>query len=479
MIYWITYTVICAMDSEQKRFFSSSFKSLQYFMERFFILVVLASLADIFAVNGNKAPPPPGHADEVTISYKIQGRDAVLSCHIRDLGSRKVIWSRVADPYPIAIGKSRFNPDRKYRVTEVNDTYALTIRNIALDDAGEYMCRATGAVYVADVISLNIQTGPDTTHLIPTNTKIRASIGETVLLPCHVENLNDRVVLWRNSGNQVISLRKKNYNGDRRFKVIHNTRPEWSLRIQKIEESDFGYYICVVNANPVLTRTVHLINSAPPQSSPILKKDTHFKTKMEAMAGETVTLTCNFESNPPSKVNWYKQTEVNGKRVKEDLHARGTTYTLQSVKPEQSGVYLCYARNGVKPPGRGRTRLTVKEPPTTTTIATTTTTILPTGPTAAHVYAQVKVVSQKKGLSVELKCLAIGQPRPNIHWTRHQKRITNDHKYKVTTDTEGRYKYFSTLLIRSLISRDFGDYECFGHNILGLKSTTLTLKELK
>lgn len=54
-----------------------------------------------------------------------------------------------------------------------------------------------------------------------------------------------------------------------------------------------------------------------PRSAPVLKRDSVYKTKLNVTVGETVTLACNFESNPPAKINWYKQdVDAKGKNIR-------------------------------------------------------------------------------------------------------------------------------------------------------------------
>ena len=63
----------------------------------------------------------------------------------------------------------------------------------------------------------------------------------------------------------MLSLRKKAYSGDKRHKVLHTQRHEWSLQLRRVQEEDLGVYTCVVNSNPPLTRTVTLREGRPPK----------------------------------------------------------------------------------------------------------------------------------------------------------------------------------------------------------------------
>lgn len=415
---------------------------------------------------------------QVTITHRInENKDAELICTVKDLGSRRIIWSKLSDPYPISIGTTRFMPNKRYRVEgKSREAVMLTIKRVTSQDAGEYQCRVSGLEYLAEIISLNIPSGSDSTRLVPTETEVMAEVGDTVLLPCHVENLNTRLVLWKDDRNEVVSLRKKIYNGDRRFDVVHGSRTEWSLQLRDVKPSDFGHYTCIVNSRPVLTRTVALKNSAPVEMAPVLKRDTNYRMKVEADPGETVTLTCNFRANPPATVTWYKREVVGGKNTNQKVGV-GSSLTLQSVTTAQSGKYICISKNGIKPSGRGRTRLIVKVPPTTVPPTTVPTTFVPTGPSSPHLYHHGKVTKQRRGSNVEIQCTAIGQPRPQIHWRRHGHRVENDHKYRVSSKNSGRHTITSTLLIRSLSSRDFGEYECVGYNALGLSQIAMEVTE--
>ncbi|CAG5124906.1 unnamed protein product, partial [Candidula unifasciata] len=412
----------------------------------------------------------------IQITHQI-GTDAVLTCTVKDLGNRRIIWNKLSDPYPISVGSTKFNPASKYKVALKENSSVLTIKRVKLEDAGEYQCRVSGMERLMETLTLNIQAADkDNSYLLPSETEVKAEVGSTVLLPCRVENLKNNVVLWMDVQNNVLSLRQKVLNEDRRLSVSHPTRAEWSLQIKNVRVSDFGLYTCVINSVPVLTRTVRLINSAPAELAPILIQDSTFQKRLEVPSGETVTLTCNFKANPPAKVTWYRRRTVNDKIVKEDL-GPGNTYTLRSVSPEQTGQYVCVAENGVKPAGRGKTQLTILAPPTPAP-ALEPTTFVAVNPIAPVLYRNQTRTGQRRGHNVEIHCSAIGNPRPSIHWTRHHKRLENGYKYKVS---EHHYRHdttHSTLLVRSLTSGDFGEYICVGYNTLGLHTIPLEIYAL-
>lgn len=418
----------------------------------------------------------------IQITHQI-GTDAVLTCTVKDLGNRRIIWSKVSDPYPISVGSTKFNPARKYKVVVTENSSVLTIKQVKLEDAGEYQCRVSGMERLMDTLTLNIQADytvapdKDNSYLLPSETEVKAEVGATVQLPCRVENLKNNVVLWMDGENNVLSLRQKVLNEDRRLSVSHPTRAEWNLQIKNIRMSDFGLYTCVINSFPVLTRSVRLINSAPAELAPVLIQDSTFQKRLEVPSGDTVTLTCTFKANPPANVTWYRRRAVNDEIVKEDL-GFGNSYTLRSVSPEQTGHYICVAENGVKPSGRGKIQLTVLALPTPAPILERST-FVAVNPIAPVLYRDHARVGQRRGHNVEIHCSAIGNPRPSIHWTRNYKRLTTgSYKYKVTETFFRHDTVRSTLLVRSLTSGDMGEYTCVGYNTLGLHTIPIEIYSL-
>ncbi|KAH9488813.1 hypothetical protein Btru_064842, partial [Bulinus truncatus] len=296
---------------------------------------------------------------EVSVTFEKQDSNAVLTCTVQNIGTRKVVWTKLSDPYPIAVGSTRFSPNKKFSVKVKEDGSVLTIKNIQVRDSGEYQCRLTGPHFAADLVTLNVKGGANSVYLVQTETSIKAPIGSTVTLPCEIKNLNQQVVLWKSSTDQILSLRDKVLAGDTRFRVVHNIAEQWSLSIRNIRESDYDTYTCIVNSDPVLTRSVVLSNSAPAQSSPKILMDSHFKKRVIADAGQDVTLTCNFDANPPANVTWSRKKIGQGKPRKEKV-GEGRVLRLTSVSVEQTGDYICIGDNGIKPFAKGKTKLIVQ-----------------------------------------------------------------------------------------------------------------------
>jgi hypothetical protein len=105
------------------------------------------------------------------------------------------------------------------------------------------------------------------------NTSIRSQklhytvrVGETLVIPCEIENRRQATVIWQYSKSRIpetLTVGYFYYRKDFRIRVIANTTTEreqsWNLEIRKVRLDDEGYYLCKVMAEPEsLKRVVYL-----------------------------------------------------------------------------------------------------------------------------------------------------------------------------------------------------------------------------
>ncbi|XP_025079446.1 hemicentin-2-like [Pomacea canaliculata] len=417
----------------------------------------------------------PGHSAYVT-----------LTCTVRDIGKEKVIWRRLSDPIPIAVGTRTFWPGSKYRVGRNGDDWQLIINKLKVTDAGEYECRLSGTSNQAEILSLIIPAS-GYPYFSTTKTTIETKLGATATLPCHVENIGNYMVLWQNGDRKVLSLKKKVYSGDRRMHVVHNSPKEWSLRIAGVTREDLGVYTCVVNTAPFLTRTVHLThasNSTGPESqgsvatsSPRLETDT-FQKNVEVKQGHSVTLRCHFTGQPSPQITWSRRVWKGDTKQTEDLKVAGATLELRDVQPQDKGLYVCRADNGVAPVAVGKISVKVTEEITTSTTTASTAQTTPFNPetdASPRVFAESSVVYQRRGRHAELRCRAVGIPRPEVFWLFNNQPITSGSAHEVTSTEHAHHTVHTTLLLRSVEATNFGNYVCYARNVHGSDSTTVQL----
>ncbi|KAK3748167.1 hypothetical protein QZH41_000891 [Actinostola sp. cb2023] len=157
--------------------------------------------------------------------------------------------------------------------------------------------------------------------------------------------------------------------------------------ITNIKRSDEGVYRCTVNNGaecPERSATTNATVKYPP--SIVLSPQ-----NVTLVEGQHLMLFCNASGHPAPNITWSK---VGGNTV-----GHGDTFTIGSVVRGHEGSYRCVVNNGVEcNTDSALTYVTVNYPPNIT---------------SPHSNFTVK-----EGQNVQLVCTAIGQPTPNINWTR-------------------------------------------------------------
>jgi hypothetical protein len=108
--------------------------------------------------------------------------------------------------------------------------------------------------------------GGGTTLIRNQETHYTVKVGETLTVPCVIENRKHATVIWQYSKNKIpetLTIGYFYYRKDYRIRVIANTSSEqeqsWNLEIRKVKLEDEGYYLCKVMAEPEsLKRVVYL-----------------------------------------------------------------------------------------------------------------------------------------------------------------------------------------------------------------------------
>ncbi|KAJ8921359.1 hypothetical protein NQ315_002974 [Exocentrus adspersus] len=91
--------------------------------------------------------------------------------------------------------------------------------------------------------------------------EIYARTGQTLLLPCTVKNLGNKVVSWiRSKDLHILTSGRLTFSGDSRFESVHSDSSGdfWGLRIRGVYVSDSGQYECQVNTEPKMSLAIKL-----------------------------------------------------------------------------------------------------------------------------------------------------------------------------------------------------------------------------
>uniref|UniRef100_A0A182K8V3 Ig-like domain-containing protein n=1 Tax=Anopheles christyi TaxID=43041 RepID=A0A182K8V3_9DIPT len=218
---------------------------------------------------------------------------------------------------------------------------------------------------------------------------------------------------------------------DDRVKQVSGT-----LIIKDAVVDDSGKYLCVVNnsvggesVETVLTVTAPLAAKIEPRTQTV-------------DFGRPAVFTCKFSGNPIKTVSWTKD----GK----SLGHSDAVLRIESVKKEDKGMYQCFIRNDQESAqASAELKLGGRFDP----------------PIIREAFPEE---TRHPGPSVFLKCVAGGNPTPEISWELDGKKITNSERYQVGQYVTVNGDVVSHLNITSIHSNDGGLYKCMASSKVGV-----------
>nr|XP_029721290.1 Down syndrome cell adhesion molecule-like protein Dscam2 isoform X11 [Aedes albopictus] len=209
-----------------------------------------------------------------------------------------------------------------------------------------------------------------------------------------------------------------------------------TLIIKDAVVDDSGKYLCVVNnsvggesVETVLTVTAPLTAKIEPRTQTV-------------DFGRPAVFTCKFSGNPIKTVSWMKDGKALG-------HS-DAVLRIESVKKEDKGMYQCFIRNDQESAqASAELKLGGRFDP----------------PVIREAFPEE---TRHPGPSVFLKCIAGGNPTPEISWELDGKKITNSDRYQVGQYVTVNGDVVSHLNITSLHSNDGGLYKCIASSKVGV-----------
>ncbi|KAJ3665996.1 hypothetical protein Zmor_001458 [Zophobas morio] len=97
--------------------------------------------------------------------------------------------------------------------------------------------------------------------------EVEATEGQTLLLPCTVRYLGDKVVSWiRSRDLHILTSGRFTFSSDNRFEPVPSPAGDfWGLRIRGVLLSDTGRYECQVNTDPKMSLAFNLTGTLNPK----------------------------------------------------------------------------------------------------------------------------------------------------------------------------------------------------------------------
>ncbi|XP_044727881.1 limbic system-associated membrane protein-like [Chrysoperla carnea] len=280
---------------------------------------------------------------------------------------------------------------------------------------------------IGQIGSSAIQPGAIQPKFLSTSRTYRLVIGDTVILPCEVQNLGNYVLVWR-KGSTLLSAGNIMVTLDTRFRLLG-----YQLQIREVDAKDAGDYVCQIGDGTPGDQ-IHTIEILVPPSVTMSPANGH----MTARKGGSVTFECKATGNPSPRIEWSKK---NGLLPTGEQSVSGSTLTLTSIERKDAGTYQCTASNGVGQAVFATVQLHVLYPPEVSTD---------------------RNWIRSDGVEAQLSCIVHADPQAEIHW--YQDSFHLEPTDRRTMETRGNTH---TLIIRHLQNSDFGNYSCLVENSLG------------
>nr|XP_050870122.1 cell adhesion molecule Dscam2-like isoform X41 [Vespula vulgaris] len=370
---------------------------------------------------------------DVNKEYAIRGNSAILKC---------VVPSFVADFVKVLSWHTdqgeEFVPgddfDGKYLVLPSGE---LHIRDVGPEDGYKtYQCRTkhrlTGETRLSATKGRLVITEP-------VGSKAPSILGEKGSL-MERRTSTDIVIPCQGQGYPVPTFRWYKFieGSSRRQPVQLNDRVRQvsgTLIIREARVEDSGKYLCIVNnsvggesVETVLTVTAPLAAEIEPSTQTV-------------DFGRPATFTCNVRGNPIKTISWLKDGKPLG--LEEQV------LRIESVKKEDKGMYQCFVRNDQESAqATAELKLGGRFEPPQIRQAFTEETLQP-------------------GPSMFLKCVASGNPTPEITWELDGKRLSNTERGQVGQYVTVNGDVVSHLNISSIHTNDGGLYKCIAASKVG------------
>ncbi|XP_067898771.1 immunoglobulin superfamily member 10 [Heterodontus francisci] len=325
-------------------------------------------------------------------------------------------------------------------VVHLNGT--LEIRNVRASDKAKFICVARNDAGEA-ILVVNLEVTRKLRRPMfknPFNKKIIASTESTAILNCSADGYPPPEIIWilPNGARFTAGHKAARYQVDSNGTfLIHNPTAEDAGKYRCAAKNKLGYIekliILEVGQKPIIhTRPLGLIRS---------------------MSGDALYLHCSANGSPPPKIVWavpsgyvLDRPQINAKYI---LFENGTLI-IRETSVHDRGNYMCKAYNNAGDASIIIPVIIIAYPPRITN-----------GPP--------KSVHAMAGSPVQLNCMAIGIPRPEILWELPNHTVLSTYSKGRPTGSELLHPQ-GTLVIQRPSAQDSGTYKCTAKSQLGSDS---------
>ncbi|XP_013118509.2 cell adhesion molecule Dscam2 isoform X19 [Stomoxys calcitrans] len=386
-----------------------------------------------------RAVVPQSYTVNVMDEAVLRGNSAILKCHIPSFVAdfiQVASWLEDEEREILPSSNQQIESDGKYLVLPSGE---LHIREVGPEDGYKsYQCRTkhrlTGETRLSATKGRLVITEPVASVAPKVDAKDRISwvdkpLGADLSLLCPAQSYPMPFYRWYKFIEGT--TRKQAVVLNDRVKQVSGT-----LIIKDAVVEDSGKYLCVVNnsvggesVETVLTVTAPLSAKIDPPTQTV-------------DFGRPAVFTCQYSGNPIKTVSWLKDGKAMG-------HS-DPVLRIESVKKEDKGMYQCFVRNDQESAeASAELKLGGRFDP----------------PVIRQAFQEE---TMEPGPSVFLKCVAGGNPTPEISWELDGKKIANNDRYQVGQYVTVNGDVVSYLNITSVQANDGGLYKCIAKSKVGI-----------
>ncbi|KAI4587988.1 hypothetical protein MJG53_002396 [Ovis ammon polii x Ovis aries] len=372
---------------------------------------------EVIVDTGAVAPGAPQvQVEEVELTVEA-GHTATLRCSATGSPKPTIHWSKLRSPLP---WQHRLEGD------------TLIIPRVAQQDSGQYICNASSpAGHAEATVVLHVESPPYATT-VPEHASVRA--GEAVQLQCLAHGTPPLTFQWSRVGG--------------RLPAGATTRGELLL-FEAAAPEDSGRYRCQVTNRVGLAEAFAQVlvqgpsgslpaTPAPAGSAPAVQVTPQLETKS---IGASVEFHCVVPSDPGTQLRWFKE----GGPLPPGHSVHDGVLRIQNLDQNCQGTYVCQAQ-GPWGQAQASAQLVVQALP------------------SVLINIRTSVQSVVVGHAVEFECLALGDPKPQVTWSKVGGRLR-----------PGIVQSGGIVRIARVELADAGQYRCTASNAAGTTQSHVLL----
>ncbi|XP_055731769.1 opioid-binding protein/cell adhesion molecule-like isoform X1 [Salvelinus fontinalis] len=262
--------------------------------------------------------------------------------------------------------------------------------------------------------------------------------GENVFLRCAQGDIVTHTA-WLNRSS-ILYAGEDKWSVDPRVSLVTLNQEEFTIKIEDVDMTDEGPYICAVQTSSrPRTTSVHILVQVPPTIIN-LSKD------IVVNEGSNVTLMCQASGKPEPSLTW-KLLSPSVDLVSEDEYL-----DIPSISRQRAGTYECTAINEIATDVQ-TVEITVNYAP------------------SVSEGRDVGVTLGQRGV---LECEVDAVPKADFEWYRDDRRIFNGLDGMEIEDAG----QLSKLTFLNISEADYGNYTCIAINKLGSSNASFVLYEV-